>query len=364
MTAWPKCSHCGKPMQQWHESENGKKFCSEDCFKTTWPKCDVCSKPMKQWQETNDGLRFCSDECSEASTATSDFCGVPEQECYTQKLPLGAHLVSPRGVYTHHGLYSGNGRVIHYSGLSDGLSAGPVEETTVDLFQSGNDLYVKEHPDRKFPGEESVRRARSRIGEDLYSLFSNNCEHFVNWCIEGEHTSAQVDKRTAQGSSVLSGAVGVGSRAAIASAGSVAGLSGSGVMSGLATVGGAVGGGAVAGLGIIGGSGGLLFASVLNKTVLADNEALDQGERESRAVGRKATYAGAAAGTASSIAAVSAMGTTAGLSGAGITSGLAAIGGTVGGGMAAGAAIAAAAPVAAAAAVGYGLYKVVSWFKN
>jgi len=24
-------------------------------------------------------------------------------------------------------------------------------------------------------------------------LASNNCQHFVNWCIEGEHRSEQVD---------------------------------------------------------------------------------------------------------------------------------------------------------------------------
>ena len=87
-------------------------------------------------------------------------------------------------------------------------------------------------------------------------------------------------------------------------------------------------------------------------------------EKEARRVGRKATYAGVAAGTGGSILAVSSAGSVAGLSGAGITSGLAAIGGTVGGGMAAGTAIATALPVAAASAVGYGVYKLVKWFKD
>lgn len=54
-------------------------------------------------------------------------------------IPLGAHLVSPRKRYRHHGIYVGNGRVIHYA----------------------------------------VR---------------NNCKHFSEWCIFGASRSAQVEK--------------------------------------------------------------------------------------------------------------------------------------------------------------------------
>lgn len=277
---------------------------------------------------------------------------------------IGDHLKSSRGLYTHHGIYTGVNRVIHYSGLSDGMQSGPIEQVSLEEFCAGNDYVVVPHNKREYQRAESVRRAESRLGEDAYSVTGNNCEHFVNWCIDGDHTSAQVDKGTTAASGTMSTAVGIGSRAAVASAGSVAGLSGSGVMSGLASIGGAVGGGAVAGLGVLGGSGGLAAASLINNTVLKDDENLDYDERESRSVGRKATYAGAAAGTAGSIAAVSAAGSVAGLSGAGITSGLAAIGGSVGGGMAAGVAVTTAAPVAAAAAVGYGLYKAVKWFKG
>lgn len=277
---------------------------------------------------------------------------------------IGDHLKSSRIFYTHHGIYAGDQYVIHYSGLSDSEQDGPIEEVTLDEFCLGNDYEVVTHNNRKYSKKESTDRARSRVGEDAYSTTGNNCEHFVNWCIDGDHKSTQADLGTGVSSGALSGVVGVGSRAVVASAGSVVGLSGSGVMSGLATVGGAVGGGAVAGLGLIGGSGGAAVASLINNTVLKDDENLDDDERESRGAGRKATYAGAAAGTAGSIAAVSAAGSVAGLSGAGITSGLAAIGGTVGGGMAAGVAVTTAAPVLAAAAVGYGLYKAVKWFKN
>lgn len=281
----------------------------------------------------------------------------------TEEIKIGAHLITPRTGYTHHGLYIGNGKVIHYSGLAGGFDSGPVEVTDISSFSSGNDVNLKTYKN-SFPPEEIVTRAMSRIGEQSYNVFNNNCEHFCLWCITGSHTSNQVDNATWVSGPSIGSMSGLAARGVVAASGSVVGLSGAGVMSGLASTGALVGGGAVAGLAVLGAAPGAAMASLVNSTVLADNPALDSDERESRAVGRVASYAGAAAGTAGSIAAVSAMGTTAGLSAAGITSGLAAIGGTVGGGMAAGVVVATAAPVAAAAAVGYGIYKVVRWFKD
>lgn len=281
----------------------------------------------------------------------------------TEDYKIGTHLITPRTGYTHHGIYIGNGQVIHYSGFADGLNSGPVELTDIYSFAAGNEINFKTH-ENSFSPEEIVQRAMSRIGEQNYTLSNNNCEHFCLWCITGSHTSNQVDTVTFASSPSIGTMSGLAARGVVAASGSVAGLSGAGVMSGLASTGALVGGGAVAGLAVLGAAPSMAMASLVNSTVLADNPALDSDERESRAVGRAASYAGAAAGTAGSIAVVSAAGTTAGLSAAGITSGLAAIGGTVGGGMAAGVVVATAAPVAAAAAVGYGIYKIVRWFKD
>ncbi len=44
---------------------------------------------------------------------------------------------------------------------------------------------------RRFPPEETVRRARARLGEDGYHLIRNNCEHFAWECVFGEHRSLQ-----------------------------------------------------------------------------------------------------------------------------------------------------------------------------
>lgn len=254
--------------------------------------------------------------------------------------------------------------VVHYAGLSDGLTTGPIEKVTLATFTGGRKYTIREHSNPMFSRAEVARRARSRLGEDGYCVFSNNCEHFCEWCINNDHDSSQVTTGTAVAGSTGATVVGLAARGVVAASGATVGLSGAGVMSGLASVGGVVGGGAVAGIGILGAAPGLAMASLVNNTVLKDNAALDDDERSSRGVGRKATYVGAAAGTAGSIGAISAAGSVAGLSGAGITSGLAAIGGTVGGGMASGVVIATAAPVAAAAAVGYGIYKLVKWMKD
>jgi hypothetical protein len=273
-----------------------------------------------------------------------------------QEPPLGSHLKSLRRGYTHHGIYVGNGRVIHYAGWANNQATGPVEETDLDSFTQGNGFSIIVH-DHADPPELIVARARRRLGETDYCVASNNCEHFCNSCVNGDHHSRQIDIATAPSAVTLGSAAGIAGRAIVAASGSVYGLSGAGITSGLATVGGVVGGGAVVGLAILGGIPGLAAASLVNKTVLADRKSQDPKERSVRRAGRIASYAGALAGTAGSVAAVSGMGTVAGLSASGITSGLAAIGGLLGLGMGAGVAIATTAPVIAAAAVGYTTYK-------
>jgi hypothetical protein len=100
--------------------------------------------------------------------------------------PLAAHLVSSRSFYTHHGIYVGRGRVIHYSGYPSGLGRrrGPVEEVSLDHFTRGRVTRVRPS-DALYDSQEVVRRARARLGEDQYRLLSNNCWHFCRWCLHG-----------------------------------------------------------------------------------------------------------------------------------------------------------------------------------
>lgn len=57
--------------------------------------------------------------------------------------------------------------------------------------------YIPERVE-KFSGnhlerQSAIQRAISRIGENDYGLFSNNCEHFKNWVHLGKEISDQVD---------------------------------------------------------------------------------------------------------------------------------------------------------------------------
>ena len=109
-------------------------------------------------------------------------------------LPIGAHLVTPRKWYEHHGIYVGNGRVVHYSGYCHGLHAGPVEETSLGDFERGEGFRVRNHARCFFSGREIAARAIARVGENGYRLLANNCEHFCEWCVTGRSCSPQVER--------------------------------------------------------------------------------------------------------------------------------------------------------------------------
>lgn len=113
---------------------------------------------------------------------------------FNKQIKAGDHLITERLGYTHHGIYLGNNKVIHYSGLADGLRAGPVEITDLSTFSQGKRTYVNHHSNRAFSHRQTVKRARSRLSEDKYNLLLNNCEHFINWCIYGKASSPQVTK--------------------------------------------------------------------------------------------------------------------------------------------------------------------------
>jgi len=105
----------------------------------------------------------------------------------------GSHLVTPRHGYHHHGIYLGEGTVIHYAGLCRSLHRGPVEEVSIAHFAAGHEIWIKPNPYPKYRCQETVQRARSRLGENRYHLLTNNCEHFCSWCVYGESCSEQVE---------------------------------------------------------------------------------------------------------------------------------------------------------------------------
>lgn len=105
-------------------------------------------------------------------------------------MALGDHLSVRHGLYTHHGIDLGNGTVIHYGrGLSDIRNA-RIEIVSLEIFADGKPVEVIES-NVTFSADEVIERAKSRLGENSYDVFDNNCEHFANWCRSGRAESSQ-----------------------------------------------------------------------------------------------------------------------------------------------------------------------------
>jgi hypothetical protein len=107
--------------------------------------------------------------------------------------PAGAHLITPWLGYTHHGIHVGEGRVVQYGALKYDFIRKPVEEVTIEEFAEGRPVYVVTHAEQCFDAGKAIDRARSRLGEKRYRLLTNNCEHFVEWCLHDEPRSFEVE---------------------------------------------------------------------------------------------------------------------------------------------------------------------------
>ncbi|MCL1950525.1 MAG: lecithin retinol acyltransferase family protein [Turicibacter sp.] len=96
-------------------------------------------------------------------------------------LDCGDHVCVERYqpmAYTHHGLYLGFGMIIHYDFQE-------IRVVTIDEFSKGRKIYKVNSPISYSP-EMVLARAATRIGERRYNLMTNNCEHFVRWCRNGQ----------------------------------------------------------------------------------------------------------------------------------------------------------------------------------
>ena len=111
-----------------------------------------------------------------------------------EHFPLGAHIVTPRRWYTHHGIYVGAGQVVHYDGLSLSLRRGRVVKVPLAEFAQGQPVRIYDEANVAYCGIEVVARALSRLGEDAYDVLRNNCEHFCSWCLAGTARSPQVER--------------------------------------------------------------------------------------------------------------------------------------------------------------------------
>uniref|UniRef100_A0A8C6SD46 Lecithin retinol acyltransferase a n=1 Tax=Neogobius melanostomus TaxID=47308 RepID=A0A8C6SD46_9GOBI len=153
-------------------------------------------------------------------------CPEPQEERAPQQGPpsalrRGDLLEVPRTIFTHFGIYLGDGRVAHL--IPDILPAltrdkalirivisntrlicgcmykcATVRVDTLEDFAYGArilvnrmDSVIKAPP---LPNEEVAKRAERMLGSTPYSLLWNNCEHFVTHCRYGSAVSRQTDK--------------------------------------------------------------------------------------------------------------------------------------------------------------------------
>lgn len=128
-----------------------------------------------------------------------------QQQQRKEPYPIGTHLKVKRsgGLYEHHGIYKGKGKVIHYWPKGSlfqkgGLNVRIQEGTMRDFIgeSTKNDVRVVDHPTTKRSGTEIAREAEKSIGTGGYDLISNNCEHFANRMVTGDEigTSQQVER--------------------------------------------------------------------------------------------------------------------------------------------------------------------------
>lgn len=76
--------------------------------------------------------------------------------------------------------------------FSGGQTLGEVKEETLPI--SPREVQVLEYKDNsqvKYSVDESLKRARNRLGEKEYNVVTNNCEHLVNWAKTGVSQSSQ-----------------------------------------------------------------------------------------------------------------------------------------------------------------------------
>ena len=130
----------------------------------------------------------------------------------------GDHLYFYRagGTYSHHGLDCGDGTVIHYESSTwmklIGAAADrypQIRRTSMEEFCPSGEVYVRSYnyeTELLHDAETAIGRAKSRLGEEGYHLFGNNCEHFVVWCKTGVSDSSQVNAHRRATSAVIQGA--------------------------------------------------------------------------------------------------------------------------------------------------------------
>ena len=79
----------------------------------------------------------------------------------------GAHLITPWLGFAHHGIYVGEGKVVHYGALMYDLIRKPVEEVTIGSLRRGRPVFVVQHDELPSKPAKSSPRAFAARREDV-----------------------------------------------------------------------------------------------------------------------------------------------------------------------------------------------------
>ncbi|XP_048241396.1 phospholipase A and acyltransferase 3-like [Haliotis rufescens] len=106
-------------------------------------------------------------------------------------LEPGDQVEFERGIYSHWGVYIGDGYVIHLASV-DGQSFNKAEKAVVRkdkiMDVAGNSRMNKNNSKEEKYGlkayskSEIVKRATNQLDRTGYNLLASNCEHFASWC--------------------------------------------------------------------------------------------------------------------------------------------------------------------------------------
>ncbi|CAL8330592.1 unnamed protein product [Merluccius merluccius] len=173
---------------------------------------------------SDDGKRGSSSTISTSNT-TSNTTTSSSTTTTSSRRPQGLHrgdlLEVPRTLFSHFGIYLGDGRVAHL--IPDILPAltadaarigtvitnrrlilgcvsrrATVRVDSLEDFAYGSELRVNAMDarveQRALPAEEVARRAEGLVGAVPYSLLWHNCEHLVTHCRYGRAVSRQTDQ--------------------------------------------------------------------------------------------------------------------------------------------------------------------------
>lgn len=149
---------------------------------------------------------------SESTDDSSSRAGLVFHDVSESELKPGDHIYVYRWMmYSHHGIYVGNGKVIHFSGKDDsifeGKSSAMVKKTSLSDFCKGSEIRLAAYDcwrmtkimkraatcfvEKSRPAEQVIATAYKYLNNPetwpKYDVDENNCADFAYFCKTGKH---------------------------------------------------------------------------------------------------------------------------------------------------------------------------------